>query len=382
MTSAQDPVFTVVGAGHGGQAMAAYLSLRGFRTRLYNRRAHRIEPIRVRGGIELDGEVRGFARLELATTDLERAVAGAHVVMVVVPAFAHAAVARAMAPYLVSGQVVVLNPGRTGGALEFAHVLDQAGCPAEVVVAEAQTFLFASRSVGPAMSRIFRIKNAVPVAAIPARDTAACLERLTAAFPQFVAAPNVLKTSLDNVGAIFHPAPTLLNTGRIEDTHGAFEYYHGGITPSVARVMEALDAERAAVGLALGIPVMTAREWLEIAYGATGQNLWEAVLDNAGYAGIRAPASMETRYLSEDVPAGLVPMASLGRALGVPTPTMDAVITLASTIHAVDYWATGRTVERLGLAGLGAEAIRALAEEGVHAVVRDSAEFPVASGGV
>jgi len=362
----RETVFTVVGAGHGGQAMAAYLALQGFRTRLYNRRAHRLYPIRVRGGIELDGEVRGFARLEQATTDLRKAIDGADVIMVAVPAFAHAAVARTMAPYLAS-QVVLLNPGRTGGALEFAHVLEQAGCQGRAIVAEAQTFIFASRSVGPAMSRIFRIKNAVPLAALPAGGTAACLERVVVAFPQFVAAPNVLKTGLDNVGAIFHPAPTLLNAGRIEDTHGAFEYYHGGITPSVARVMEALDAERVAVGRALGVEAMTAQEWLEIAYGATGQNLWEAVLDNAGYGGIRAPASMETRYLSEDVPAGLVPMASLGRLLGILTPTMDAIITLASTVHAVDYWADGRTVERLGLAGLGPDAIRTLVEEGVSA---------------
>jgi len=118
---------------------------------------------------------------------------------------------------------------------------------------------------------------------------------------------------------------------------------------------------------------MTAHEWLEMAYGATGQNLWEAVLDNAGYAGIRAPASMETRYLSEDVPAGLVPMASLGRHLGILTPTMDAIITLASTVHAVDYWADGRTVERLGLAGLEPDAIRALVEKGGMASARESA---------
>ena len=373
MSTSHGTVFAVVGAGHGGQAMAAHLALQGFRTRLYNRRAHRLYPIRVRGGIELDGEVRGFARLEQATTDLRKAIDGADVIMVVVPAFAHAAVARAMAPHLASGQVVLLNPGRTGGALEFAHVLEQAGCQGRAIVAEAQTFIFASRSVGPAMSRIFRIKNAVPIAALPAGDTASCLERVVVAFPQFVAAPNVLKTGLDNVGAIFHPAPTILNAGRIEDTHGAFEYYHGGITPSVARVMEALDAERVAVGQALGIEVMTAHEWLEMAYGATGQNLWEAVLDNVGYAGIRAPASMETRYLSEDVPAGLVPMASLGRLLSIPTPTMDAIITLASTVHAVDYWAIGRTVERLGLAGLELGGIRALVEKGGMASAREPA---------
>lgn len=102
--------------------------------------------------------------------------------MVVIPANGHIDIARSAAPYLQEGQIVVLNPGRTLGAIEFRRVLDEEGCPNGVIVAEAQTFIYASRSEGPTQARIFRIKDAVPLAALPAIDTQIVLEKLAPAY--------------------------------------------------------------------------------------------------------------------------------------------------------------------------------------------------------
>ncbi|MCL4426420.1 MAG: NAD/NADP octopine/nopaline dehydrogenase family protein [Firmicutes bacterium] len=362
------PRFAVLGAGHGGVAMAADLSLRGFSVSLYNRTQERIDPIIARGGIEVDGEVRGFAHLDLVTSHMDEALAAADVVMVVVPAFAHEWMARECAPHLRDGQIVLLNPGRTGGALVFDNIFHQKKVQAEVIIAEAETLLFASRNVGPGQSKVFRIKNAVPVAALPATRTREALQQINAAYPQFIPAANVLKTSLDNMGAIFHPAITLLNTGWIEARMGEFEYYLEGVTPAVARVLEAVDAERMAVARALEVRAISAREWLEMAYGAVGDTLHEAMHNNDGYSGIKAPPNMKTRYLSEDIPASLVPISSLGDYLGVPTFTIKTIIHLASTIHGVDYWKIGRTVKTLGLDGFSVAQVRKLVEEGRKAV--------------
>jgi len=46
--------FAVIGAGHGGKAMAADLALKGFNVRLFNRTLDHIETICARGGIELE----------------------------------------------------------------------------------------------------------------------------------------------------------------------------------------------------------------------------------------------------------------------------------------------------------------------------------------
>ena len=125
-------IITVVGAGHGGKAMAAYLAIEGWRVNLYNRTAARIEGARLRGGIELEREdgSHSFGPLHRVTADAGEALEGAGMVMVVVPSSAHQEVAQTLAPHLKDGQVVLLNPGRTGGALEFRHTLRRAGCAA------------------------------------------------------------------------------------------------------------------------------------------------------------------------------------------------------------------------------------------------------------
>jgi opine dehydrogenase len=365
----QRPTFCILGAGHGGTAMAAHLGLMGFPVRLFNRSPERITPIQLAGSIELVAPdlvdlPQGYAPVQVATTDPEEAIVGADILMVCTPATGHRYMAQRCAPLLTDGQIIVLNPGRTGGALEFTHVLREDGVRADVIVAEAQTFIYAARMLNPAQVRIFRVKNSIPVAALPAYRTPEVVRRLRVAFPQFVPGDNVMKTSMDNIGAIFHPAVTVLNSARIESTHGDFEYYLEGITPSVARVLERMDAERVAVGEAMGFQCLTARQWLYMAYDAAGRTLYDAINANPGYAGIRAPRTLDTRYLSEDVPMSLVPISSLGELLGVPTPTIDHVIGLACVLHGVDYRAEGRTAERLGLAGMSVKEIRHYVLEG------------------
>lgn len=367
------PKFTVLGAGHGGTAMAGHLSLMGFDVSLYNRSEERLRAIRSAGGLEIlvecgDSIPHGFASLELVTTDAGEAIFGRDILMVVVPATAHRFIAEQIAPHLTDGQIIVLNPGRTGGALETFKTIRDHGCKADIVVAEAQTFIYASRSVNPAQSRVFRVKNSIPVAALPAHRTPEVVKALRTAFPQFVPGDNVMKTSLDNIGAIFHPAVTVLNAARIESTHGDFDYYTEGITPAISLILEALDKERVQVAEALGFRAMSAREWLYIAYDAAGRTLYEAMRANRGYDGIKAPKSVYHRYITEDIPMSLVPILSLGELVGVPTPTIHSIILLGSVLHEIDYLAVGRTAESLGLAGKTLKEIRRFILDGENEV--------------
>ena len=344
--------YAVIGAGNGGKAMAAHLALMGFRVNLFNRTADRIAAIKARRGIDLENqeaEPRGFGKLAVVTSDISEALVDADLIMVVVPSSAHADIARTAAPYLRDGQIIVLHPGRTLGAIEFNKLLCDQGCTADVTVAEAETFLYASRSEGPAQARIFRIKESVPIAALPASRTAIVLDALAPAYPQFIDGVSVLHTGLNNMGAIFHPALTLLNAGRIESTNGDYQFYIEGVTPSVARVLEVLDRERVTVAAALGIRARTAMEWLEMAYNARGEDLNEAIHNQTGYYGIKAPSTLNHRYIFEDVPMSLVPIASLGQRYGVSVRGIDSIVRLACIIHRTDYWRRGRTIDKLGI---------------------------------
>ncbi len=360
--------YTVIGAGHGGKAMAAHLALMGFKVTLYNRTFEHVQALKKRGGIELessDAGVRGFGKLDLVTSDMAEALQNAQMVMAVLPSSAHTDIAKAAAPHLKDGQIIVLHPGRTCGAIEFCKVLRDQGCQADVTVAEAETFIYASRSDGPAQARIFRIKDAVPLAALPATRTQQVLDAIHPAYPQFIDGINVLHTGLNNMGAIFHPALTLLNAGWIEATHGDYQFYIDGVTPSVARVLEVLDRERVTVASALGLRARTAMEWLKMAYNTVGEDLREAIQNQPGYYGIKAPSTLNHRYIFEDVPMSLVPIASLGQHYGVSVRGMDSIIRLGCIVHRTDYWRRGRTVDKLGIADLSVSELTRYVNEGV-----------------
>jgi opine dehydrogenase len=360
--------FTIIGAGGGGRAMAAHLAIMGYSVALYNRSPEHLEGIKKRGGIELEwrgGGPSGFGKLDLITSNIAEAVAFADTIMVVVPSTAHRHLAHSMAPYLRDGQIIVLNPGRTFGALEFTRVLLENNCLCDITIAEAETFLFASRAIGASSAHIFCIKDNVPLAALPAIRTPYVLEAINPAYPQFIDGINVLYTSFNNMGAIFHPMLTLLNAGRIESPGEQFQFYVEGVTPSVARMMEALDEERMAVASAIGIYPQSAVEWLAQTYHVYGENLYEALKHQSGYAGIYAPDTLDHRYIFEDVPMSLVPMASLAHQMGVPVPGMDSVINLACILHDRDYWQSGRSLERLGMVGINPDYLLSYVSDGM-----------------
>lgn len=360
----KDLKFCVLGAGHGGLAMAGHLAIKGFHVNLYNRGRRRIRPVTHRKKIKIEGELKGFGNVEVVSTHIEECIKDVDILMVVVPSTGHQFIAHTCAPYLKENQIVVLNPGRTGGALEFYNILKQQGTTEFPFLAEAQTFLYASRALGPAHAKIFSVKHAVPLATLPAYWIPGVLKVINRAFPQFVPGDNIFKTSFDNIGAIFHPALTIMNTAWIEETHGDFEFYIQGASLSTAKILERLDRERLEVAGALGIKAMSAKNWLYTAYSAAGRNLHEAIQDNPGYLGLKAPDRLHHRYIDEDVPMSLVPLASLGDMLNVATPTIKSIIHLASIIRSIDFWEKGRTVEKLGLKGMSIRDIRLLAVAG------------------
>jgi opine dehydrogenase len=350
----------VLGAGHGGMAMAGHLALMGHKVNLFNRGEERLWGVKNSGAIEITGEVQGFGTLNLVTNSIEDAIKDVELIMVVVPANGHRWIAENIAPFVQDGQIIVLHPGRTLGALEFKQVLTRKKVKADVIIAEAQTFIYASRATGPSQAHIFRIKNSIPVASVRAHLIPKVIKKLRAFYPQFVPGDNIFKTSFENIGSVFHPALCVLNSGWIEHDID-YQFYHEGATPSVTSVLEKIDDERVQVAEALGIRAITARQWLYMAYSTTGNTLFEAMQKNIGYRGILAPRTLKMRYMVEDIPFSIVPISSLGQMFNVPTPTIDSIIQIGSIINSTDYRAEGRTAESLGISGLSLRELRLIA---------------------
>ena len=308
--------------------------------------------IHARGGLEVSGIASGFAPVERATTDLAEAVEGAALIAVTTLSNDHGAVARQLAPLLRDGQVVCLIPGYVGGALEFRRALAAGGCRATVQLGEMDNFPFTGAVLGPAAVRVASLKRQLQVAALPAIDGAAVVEVVRRVLPTATLARNVLQTGLATMNPVLHVPGMLGNQGRL-DVGERFQFYGAGITPSVARVVEALDAERVGLARAFGVEVPTVRGWLARTYGLEGPELYPLIqrLHHEVFKDSPAPAALDARYVTEDVPYGLVPIAELGRLAGVPTPVAHALTVLASAALGRDFAGEGRTLARMGLEG-------------------------------
>jgi len=346
----------ILGAGHGGCAAAADLGKRGYDVRLHARSAERLKPLRERGGIEVRGVQHGLVQVDLMTTDLGVAVRGADLIMLVVPSIAHGPYARALALLIADGQTIFLNPGHTGGGLHFRHELRRAGYRGPVTICETVTLTYITRMEAPATFNIYSYTTRLRFAALPGRHTDTMFGLIKPLYPEIVPASSVLETGLGNINALFHPPGMIMNAGWIERRRGDFLFYREGITDAVGRVVAAVDDERLAVAKALGVPAapfidMFHQAGLTTAAARDSRNIARACEESEPNRTIKAPASLDHRYLQEDVGYGLVPMSELGRLAGVATPTIDALIRLAELALGIDYRAGGLTLERLGLAG-------------------------------
>lgn len=371
----------VLGAGHGGLALAGYLAQQGHLVALWNRSEDRVVPVAERRGIFLTakGGQADLVPIALATNNLAVALSGAQVILVAVPACAHASVARECAAHLRHGQTVLLLPGRTGGALEFRRVLCESGCRARIVLGEANTFPFAARCVGPASALLYGTKTEVLAAALPANQTPSLLAACRPFLPMLRPARSVLHTGFANLGAILHPVITLLNAERIE-AGDTFDFYCQGVTSAVADTLAAADAERLQVAQAYGVQACSFRDWIARAYDYHADTLQEALVGNPAYAGIMAPTTIHHRYLLEDVPTGLIPLQQLGAAANLVLPVLNSLVRQARIKLGEKRWQQERSLAKLGLARLGAGAIRSYIEHGRTVSVAKSARihpFPV-----
>jgi opine dehydrogenase len=226
------------------------------------------------------------------------------------------------------------------------------------------------RWVGPTAMRQTTQKRWMQIAAFPGNRSTAVHARLVPLFPQAVAAPDILHTGLMNVNAILHVANCIANAARIE-RGGGYLFYGEGVTPAVARMYEAIDAERMAIAAALGVKVPSLVDWIERAYNVRETDLVKTFQrltaePDGSYVANKAAGTLNHKYISEDVPTGLIPIRELGVATGTPTPAIDTLIAMARLMTGKTFAVEARTLERIGLAILNTARVRGVVRNGFH----------------
>jgi opine dehydrogenase len=369
----------VLGGGNGGHAVAANLSLTGFKVNFFELPsfAESFEKVLRTKEIQIQGvSIDGVAKLNLATTDIQQAIKDAEVIFVITPAFGHKAMAEVCAPFVQDGQIIVLMPG-SGGSLEFVNIFKQKKVKREITFAESCTLPYGARLKGSGYVSVLINAVILPTGVFPSKKTGEVISTLKQFYPMIKPAKDVLEAAINNPNPIVHPVATLLSATRIEHSKGEFYLYAEGMTPSVARTYESLNHERLAICKALGYKL---HHWDNLEFknynlGETEEECRYRILNTSMdasfgkdgiYAGIKmkGPEHLKDRFVTEDVPYGMVLLSTLGDLLGVPTPTHDAVIQLASVINRTDYWKTGRGMKQLGLSTLDKKGLKKFLSEG------------------
>jgi opine dehydrogenase len=356
----------VLSGGNGAHAAAADLTEHGHRVRLWRRDRAAVEALRAAGNRLMLRDHRGVRAVEIAlvTHDMAEALRSAELIVCPSPAFAQADIARAMAPHVADGQVVLLTPGTFGSYL-MSRIVRQSG--ARVAFAETGTLPYLARKHGPQEIAITVRATRLPTGILPLNDKERVLGILRRAYPAVEDAGDALSGALMNAGPIIHPPLILMNAGPLEH-FDRWDIHKEGTQPSIRRVTDALDAERIAVREALGygpphFPLADhyredGEEWMY------GRKAHAPLVESGDWR--EHIVLTEHRYMREDVAEGLAFLVSVADWAGTGAPVARALLALGSAVCGEDFRAAGRTLEGLGLAGLDRDGMAKLLAEGVR----------------
>ncbi|WP_233495449.1 NAD/NADP-dependent octopine/nopaline dehydrogenase family protein [Rhodosalinus halophilus] len=298
------------------------------------------------------------------TDDIAEAVAAAELILAPTPANAQHDLADRLAPHVSDGQVIYLPPGTFGSYIMLKRMRD-AGCTADIAIAETGTLPWLCRKPDAESVRITTRASRLPTGAFPARLNDHALSVIADAFPGAIEpVEDALSAALMNAGPIIHPPLILMNAGPIEH-FDSWDIHNEGTQPSIRRVHDALDAERIAVREALDyapphFPLRDHYETSDWMYGNLAHDKlvdsgdWHEKLDLTGH-----------RYMSEDIAQGLAFLVSVGEWLGVPVPVARGLLAIGGAAAGHDWRAEGRTLESIGLSDQSPAEVQTMLREGL-----------------
>lgn len=323
----------IMGAGAAAFAAAAYLAEQGHAPVLWSPSGKSTEALAAGNPLTSEGKIEGEFRPDVARS-CKGALEGADAVLVALPANGHKLVMDAMAPLLSPGQSVIISSHASLGAFYLSRLLTEREM--EIPIVALSTTILRSRRTGPSAVRIATIRSKVDIATLPRRLADEGLDLCRRLFgDRFRAVDGLLAVSLSNVNPQSHMALALANFTRMEKGEAWGQSEH--LTTAVGQLLEAIDAERLALAAAFGLKVRTMREHYSLTYGVADAPLGETSQMLARTQPVTfGPATIDTRYILEDVPFGLQPLAQLGRLAKVPMPLHEAGLAIFSALYGRD----------------------------------------------
>lgn len=347
---------TIIGAGPCGCAFAADLASRGVSVLLYGHPDHRgaLPMIEKNNGwLNADGEISGKYQIK-TTSDLYLAIRHSPFIVTTVPSYGQDTILQVLSQFDLSKHTLIINVGN------FFYLARRQKVNAHAIL-ETDISPYAVRITGDTVF-VKGVKNSLaiwaepPTTQIDRLDPEAELglrQQVESIFSQnLVWCQNLLQVGLNNINPVVHCPAALMNAGWIEATKGDFYFYAQGMSPSVSRVTEKVDAERLAIAHAYGLDLLSVTTYMNENYkhDQDYKNYHEfasgSVIHNKTKS---SPSSLKHRYLLEDILYGMVPWYELGLKCDLASPTIRALIEMASVVSGFDYFEHGRTLKAAGL---------------------------------
>ncbi|WP_053115717.1 NAD/NADP-dependent octopine/nopaline dehydrogenase family protein [Winslowiella iniecta] len=337
---------TIIGCGHGGQALAAHLSFSQHQVTLYADEAHPgfIDKIS-NNFISLEGKIVGETTVACLTKDISVALKDAEVIYISLPTDAHLPQFRKMLPWLQKGQMVITLAGNFS-SLYFYRELALAGREKDIYLADIASLPYACRAHQAGKISIIDIKRVIDIAAMPSQHTEKVINKIRGHFPtELTASENILELGLNITSAISHPAIMLMNAGRIGKGEEEFYFYKQGVSREIANIIERLDNERQKIGRLFGFSLPGYLDIMEKFYAVKYPSYYDFFTRSLVHNQQKlCPTSVSNRYLSQDVPYVMVPWYNLGLSLGCESAVMRSIIDLSSVLNNTCYHRNGRTL--------------------------------------
>lgn len=380
-------IITVLGGGAIAKAIAGDCALAGNCVRICDLMPFAEKSLFhiAENGIKIYGpqmNLQGFERSgtgmpDMVTTDVAEAMNGADIIIVATSVAGHDPFFDRLIPHLEDGMVIHIIPDNFG-ALILRKKMREVNCKRNVVIGGWAGPPFDSRVdtlggiVMPNVKLGYRAMLARG-AALPFSDQKEFIEstKYIAAFDSILAGEGIQDTDtildvcLSNVNPLIHTVGLLLGASvlenfttmlgqKIED----FSIYSHAFCPTISKVQYAFYCEQLSIAQAMGVNMAQYEErqffsresLVSTKYMGPDFTIPFDRVNPIGWG--TGPTSVNSRYLTEDIPVGTKVFHLLGKRYGVSTPVMDAMITLASIVLGIDYNKEGFSLETVDIEGL------------------------------
>lgn len=341
----------IIGSGGIGRGYAAYLTSQGHEPVIWSPSGAALADFAGEAPLSVTGKLETSLPLRVVP-DVAAAVGGAEAIIVAVQANGFRTVLDAIAPHLAAGQTVIISAHCSFAALYLHRLLVARGL--DLPIATWATTALTARKSGPRSVHISGIRAKLDVATLPVRHAEAGIAICRALFgDRFEPREDVLAIMLSNLNPPAHVANMLGNLTRAEKGEDWPNY--GSITQGVGRIVDAMDVERLELAGAFGLSVRSVQDHYVHSFGVAPGPVGEmaaAVYKNRPE--LLGPKTLDTRFITEDVPFGLVPLEALGEVAGVKLPLHQAGIALFDAICARNFRAENDLLPALDLGRLSA----------------------------